>query len=351
MKIQGIKKGSLVLTADLKCMPIENIDVGDLVIGLAFGSRYLKFVETRVLKKIEGENYVYRIKSSDGDVCSTREHIWLSDDSRLRNTYRFIPGQFLRHVSSKISPIETNDYKVGYIAGSYDGDGYISDKYRMAKLVGDYEMMDETLKYSNELGFGLRETYYNGGKFALDSCIITTKANEKDHIRHIIEQGGNDDYKKGYLAGIYDAEGGFDMTLRFYNNNERILNRVAEYLHHFGFETEFDIMRSECAIRILGGTKKFLDFLILVNPKSENKKKYIFDTHFKFKKFSMVSGLISCITFENKIVDVYNLETTSDNFVADGFVCHGINIPDFISLPLYKSEDDVQIANNRIFSI
>lgn len=348
-KIEGVIKGSLILTEDLRCVQIEEIKVGDMIIGFSSDdSRYLKFTTTRVLKIFRGRNHVYRIKTNHGDICSTYHHIWLTGPGqRLRDTYKFKSGQFLRNISTSISPIETNDYKIGYIAGSYDGDGYISDKYRLAKLVGDYEMMDMSLKYSDELGLGLRETYYNGGKFALDSCIITTKVSEKNYIKDIISQEGNDDYKKGYLAGIYDAEGSFDMTLRFYNTNERILNKIAKYLHNFGFMTEFDIMRSECAIRILGGTSKFIDFLILVNPKSENKKIYLFNTHLKIKKYSIISGL----TFEND-ADVYNLETTAGNYVTNGFVGIDINRPIFLNsepFRVFKTDNDINLANDKFY--
>lgn len=351
-KIQGVKKGSLILTEDLKCVPIEEVKVGDMIIGFSSDhTKYIKFTSTRVLKIFRGKNYIYRMKTDHGDVYSTYYHIWLTDRLRLRETHKFKSGQFLRNISTSISPIETKDYKIGYIAGSYDGDGYISDKYRMAKLVGDYEMMDMSLKYSDELGLGLREAYYNGGKYALDSCVITTKVAEKNYIKDIIRQCGNSDYKKGYLAGIYDAEGGFDKTLRFYNTNERILNRIAEYLHHFGFRTEFDIMRSECAIRILGGTSKFIDFLILVNPKSENKKQYLFDTHLKIKKYSIISSLV----FENDIendIDVYNLETTAGNYVVNGFVSLDINKPKFLNsepFSVFKTDDVINLANDKIY--
>lgn len=347
-KIQGVKKGSLIVTEDLKCVPIEEIKIGDMIIGFSSDhTKYVKFISTRVLKVFRGKNHVYRIKTNHGDVYSTYYYIWLTNGLRLRETHKFKSGQFLRNISTSISPIETNDYKIGYIAGSYDGDGTISDKYGIARLVGDYEMMDVSLKYSDELGLGLREAYFNGGNFALDSCIITTKASEKNYIKDIINQEGNNDYKKGYLAGIYDAEGGFDETLRFFNTNERILNRIAGYLHHFGFMTEFDIMRSECAIRILGGTSKFIDFLILVNPKSENKKLYLFDTHLKIKKYSIISGL----TFEND-TDVYNLETTAGNYVTNGFVSLDINRPRFLNsepFHVFKTDNDINLANDKFY--
>jgi len=219
------------------------------------------------------------------------------------------------------SPVETDDYKIGYIAGAFEGDGSISTNYQVARLVGDYEMMDAAFKYSQELGIGLREAYFNGGTYALDSCVIgSTKAIVK-YMKDIINQDSNDEFKRGYLSGIYDAEGSWTTSIRIHNKNEKILNRIAKYLHHFGFGTTLDVSEECNAIRIIGGLREHLNFLTLVNPKAENKKSAIFDKHLRVNRLSFILD----ITKQNTC-SIFNLETTTGNFIANGFVTHGATI-------------------------
>lgn len=321
-EFKGLRKGTLILTEDVTYVPIENIKTGDMIIGFVQDYYYLKFTPSRVLNILERKDLIYKIRTNHGDVYSAKGHTWLSYGIRWRDTYNFIPGQFLRNVSTPIRlPSETEDYKIGYIAGSYEGDGYISLGRRtipdQAKLVGDYEMMDQVLKYSDELGIGLYESPFNGGKFALDTCITSVDQSVVAYIRDIIDQDSNDEYKRGYLAGIYDAEGGWSTSIRIYNTNEKILDRIARYLHYFGFETELDTYDNMTAIRIVGGLEEYIKFLTLVNPKAENKKIAIFDYHFKIKERSIILDII-----QKDIDDIFNLETTTGNFIADGFITH-----------------------------
>ena len=71
------------------------------------------------------------------------------------------------------------------------------------------------------------------------------------------------------------------------------------------------------AIRILGGLEEYIKFLSLVNPKAENKKIAIFDYHFKIKECSIILDII-----QRDIEDIFNIETTTGNFIADGFITH-----------------------------
>lgn len=333
-----LPKGTLVLTEDLTYIPIEQIKTGDILIGVRKGDKYLQYERSRVLDTFKRKDRIYKIKTMNGSVHSTIGHPWLSDHYRWRKTGDFVPGQFLRKVSTPIRlPEETKDYKLGYISGAYDGDGYMgvhddiycNYEHYTARLVGDYDMMDTVLQYSNDLKIGLHEASFDGGEWALDSCVVSYKKDVFDYLNKI-RLGKDfvitDEYKRGYLAGIYDAEGswprndlnwiGGPNALRICNTDERILNRIAEYLHYFGFQTELD--ENGKSIRILGGLSKILLFFTLVNPKVEDKKQQIFDYHVKSK-----DGYAQILDISpGNICDVYNLETTTGNFIADGFITH-----------------------------
>lgn len=338
-----LPKGTLVLTEDLTYIPIEQIKIGDILIGIVKRDTLISYERSRVLDTFKRKDRIYKIKTTKGNVKSTSEHPWLSNDYRWRKTKDFVPGQFLRKVSTPLRlPIETDNYKIGYIAGAFEGDGHIGsqDVYHdygiyqsnVARLVGDYDMMDTALRYSNDLNFGLHEQSFNSNSWALDSCITTQRKFYVENIKKIITDkiiSENDEYKRGYLAGIYDAEGSWPRNsesnwanspnaLRIHNTNEKILNRIAEYLHHFGFNTSLDTGHSP-AIRLMGGLEQILLFFSLVNPKVEDKKQQIFDYHLKSKE----AGYSQILDIDiGNICDVYNLETTTGNFIADGFVTH-----------------------------
>ncbi len=330
-----LPKGTLVLTDELTYVPIENIKIGDMIIGVNEDAAHTKFCPSKVLNTFRRTAKIYEIKTMGGSVRSTEEHPWLSEHKRWRKTKNFKPGQFLRRVSLPIkTPFETKDYKLGYITGAYDGDSIMYRKVfhpygiydgQEARLVGDYEMMDTVLKYSNELGIGLYEGKYDSGKkkWALDSCVRSYKRDIVNYIENMIKTDGNDEYKRGFLAGIYDSEGGWSInyvnksscSLRIHNTNCRILEKTERYLNHFGFKTTLDICESP-SVRILGGINKYIDFMSLVNPKAENKKQGIFYTSIHISP-SMIIDIIP-----RDVCNVYNLETSTQNFIADGFVTH-----------------------------
>jgi hypothetical protein len=78
------------------------------------------------------------------------------------------------------------------------------------------------------------------------------------------------DWRKGFLAGIFDAEGSCgSQALRIANTDPGILGWTRECLRHFGFATAEDRTRNEnglACVRVLGGLRERLRFSHLTDP-------------------------------------------------------------------------------------
>ena len=340
-----LPKGTLILTSNLTWIPIEQATIGTKLIGVSQNKgKRTRLTETAVTHTFHRQAKILKIETEDGTLYSTEEHPWLTTHNRWRAAKKLKDTWYLRKVSQPQTILPpTDNYKKGYVAGATDGDGYLghythpseNNRYlrHRFRLVGDTEMMDTTLQYLTDLGI-----YSYEANFQCKGWPNITKAIRADRkadifaIEALLEPISDTEYKRGYLAGFYDAEGSCDgYSLRLHNTDETLLNKVKNYLTAFGFSSKTETFSSGAcrSLRIIGGTSENIRFMALVQPKVVNKKHKILNValHNRTK--------IVSITKLDGIVDVYNLETTSSNFIADGFVTH--NCPQTYLRRVYKT--------------
>ena len=139
------------------------------------------------------------------------------------------------------------------------------------------------------------------------------------------------DYYRGFLAGIYDAEGSLDSRtngIRIFNSDEKILLEIRNGLKlldlPFTERKNKQYVNKQCSvIRILGNgiiknkqKNNAYEFIRIVNPK------------IKRKIFQHIGG---CYFIKNNIKkidrkyveqDVYNLQTSTRTYVANNILVH-----------------------------
>src|SRR6516162_5928278 len=86
------------------------------------------------------------------------------------------------------------------------------------------------------------------------------------------------EWAKGFLAGIFDAEGGYsDGILRISNTDPLIIERIRECLERSGFVFALEVPRPDRArpvqvVRVCGGLREHLRFFHLVDPAIARKR-------------------------------------------------------------------------------
>jgi radical SAM superfamily enzyme YgiQ (UPF0313 family) len=322
-----LPSGTKILTSDITWKNIESVGKGDVVVGVGDGEYNLKYVPSVVKETFHRTSKILKITTEEGIVYSTPEHPWLTTHNRWIEASKLKTGWSLRKLSTPCAPPEEDmDYKVGYISGATKGDGHIGHRkfgnrkqytsHRFS-LVGDSEMTNTVLKYFGDMKEfeNVHRAKFDGGMYkhiTFMACAYTRDT--VNRIEKLVEaEIDSDEYRKGFMAGFFDAEGSYSgSSLRVSNLDKTLLDRFCKYARQY----DFDFAYEEKGVRLNGGVRECVRFISSTNPKVVKKKTNLFKMHVKneTKILSVEDAGGEC--------DVYNLETTSGNFVADGFITH-----------------------------
>jgi hypothetical protein len=126
----------------------------------------------------------------------------------------------------------------------------------------------------------------------------------------------SDDFARGYLGGVFDAEGsyeGYHITIACLMD-EQVRSRSLYFLYKFGIESKYAIAGNAGVVRILGGMQEYIKFFSLSNPVLDRKKlKFLGHRHDDSMK-------INSIEYNSSNEEVFSIATTTHNYVADGFI-------------------------------
>ena len=319
---------TLILTSDLMWKKIRDIKIGDEIISVSLKPR-LHVTVSKVTGKIKVRKQRCRITFENGIsiVCST-DHKFLTNDH-----HRWIEARNLR-LNSKLYSlmlkppelfIENEKYKKGWLAGVIDGDGTLKHykynvwQFRLAMI--DKEAIDRAENYLKFFGIETHRFIMKNGTHKSLYAIRTSKQDNYHKIKELIKFRDDMDFSRGYLGGIFDAEGctlkhNKTKIIRIYNKNDEIINKIIRSCNKLGFKTsiirEYDKIRG---VGILGGWKEIIRFISITNPAIKRKRPNL--------QFSRLKSVIKPIKIELLSEgELYDIETTSGNFIANGIVVH-----------------------------
>ena len=330
--------------------PLKEVKVGDKIVGTIRDGWCRRYVKTRVLDHWSTIKPAYRITLADGTrLVASADHRFLTERG-----WKFVTGQEQGHdrrphltTNNKLMgtgqftepPPETEDYQRGYLCGLIKGDGHVGsysynrpgrahgDVHRFRLALIDREALLRAHGYLNEFGIQTREFEF---KKAVDNtramhAIRTSVRLQVQRIQEIIDwpEDASDYWHKGFLAGIFDAEGHFgDNTLRISNSDTEIINHICKALRRFGFKHALepikrDNRKSLTVVRLRGGLAEQLRFFHLSDPVISRKRS--------------VSGIaIKCdadlhvVSIEplGRTMPMYDISTGTGDFIANGVISH-----------------------------
>ena len=335
-----------VLMGDGTTKPLADVRAGDLVYGTVRRGTYRRYTVTPVLDHWSTVRPAYRTTLEDGtQLITSADHRFLSDRG-----WKYVTGTDCGegqrpHLTSQnkllgtgrfaVGPDHGPDYQRGYLCGMIRGDGCVGTdtygpggrdvvhRFRLALI--DREGLSRTEAYLSVAGIPTGERIFQEATATtkgMDAIRVDHRGGV-DAIRELVRWAPvtSDEWVKGFLAGIFDAEGSYSRgILRFANTDPQILVRITTSLRRFGFDHAVEVSNQEnrlSHIRIRGGLGEHLRFFHTVDP-AVTRKRSIEGTALTSKtKLKVLS--VEPLGLE---LPLYDMTTGTGDFVSDGVISH-----------------------------
>jgi DNA repair photolyase len=340
--------GTPVLTADGRHRPIELLEVGEEIYGTAYDGTYRKYTPTVVLDKWITVKPAYRLVLEDGtELITSGDHRFLSNRGwkHVLNSARSEPDR--PHLTTRNhlvgtggfapQPGDSGDYRRGYLCGILRGDGHIGsysydrpgrasgDVHRFRLALTDLEALRRARDYLRAEEIETTEWLFRRavGAHRQMFAIGSSSRSIVERAAGLVEwpERANDAWRRGFLAGIFDAEGcRSDFALRIANTDPQILTWTAQCAKHLGFDVTVDATgRADGVkyIRIRGGLSEHLRFFHLTDPAITRKRSIEGQM---VKTFARLR--VAAIEPLGKALPLYDITTGTGDFIANGVVSH-----------------------------
>jgi DNA repair photolyase len=337
-----------ILMGDGRTRALAEVRTGDLVYGTIREGKYRRYVRTEVLAHWSTVKPAYRVTLADGtSLISSADHRFLT----AARGWKYVTGAeqgpdqrpFLTTHNKLMGvgafaepPKVTADYRRGYLCGMIRGDGHVGyyqyarpgrqvdDHYRFRLALADAEALDRTRDYLSRVGitcgtFTFAEATENRRGMQAIRC---SGRSEVTAIQALIDwlSEPTPEWRKGFLAGIFDAEGSHSDSLRIANCDRDIIGWTVSSLAFFGFRHVVEAKKQPNGmtyIRLLGGLREVLRFFHTTDP-ATTRKRSIEGTAIK----SDADLRVVSIEPLGLDLEMYDITTGAGDFIADGIVSH-----------------------------
>lgn len=327
---------SPVLYADMGWRPLGKVRIGDELVGF---DEYPVPGRVRKLRRAVVRNVWWsrrpalRLKTKNTEILTTAEHRWLEAfDHRWARTDQLFPGRLLRHLRVVEDEPFDEDYRVGYIVGLSLGDGTFryrpgqrSDKlgnlqayWRVALI--DQEPLERLVEYTRLAGLRCHLRPFDpGAKTRKPMWKVETRALDALRVIHGLLHDERDTrgYRRGFLAGFFDAEGHNGTSLRMSQLDLGPLERVQKYAFSLGFDFELEKQSDRASsLRLVGSIADRLRFFSVCRPAIRRKMDAVFG-----RRLRIDPDPIEAIEPAGE-ADVVDIETSTGTFFAAGLATH-----------------------------
>lgn len=339
-----------ILMADGTTRRLDALRVGDRIYGTERRGDYRRYVQTTVLAHWQTVKPGYRIRLEDGtELVASGEHRFLtargwkhvtgSQHGPLTRAH-LTTNDKLMGVGRLASNAEHDaDYRAGYLCGIVRGDGFLrtyryarkgranGDQHQFRLALIDLEPLLRAKRYLADLSIATHDLVFQEATATTRqmTAIRTHKRSDVEQIREVVEwhDEPSENWSKGFLAGIFDAEGSYSGgILRISNCDPEMIARTQTALQRFGFDTAIDgdprgVGFAAGAVRVRGGMKEHLRFFLMVDP-SITRKRTITGQALKSE------AKLRVMEVEALGVDLplFDITTGTGDFIANGVVSH-----------------------------
>ena len=337
-----------ILMADGRTRPLADVQIGDRIYGTVRSGFYHRYAVTTVLAHWSTVKPAYRIVLEDGtQLIASADHRFLTQrgwkhvigtecGGPLQRPFLTVNNKLMGVGGFAEPPKETPAYRHGYLCGMIRGDGTIGhyssnrrvpggrDVHQFRLALADTEGLCRTADYLAREGIVCKEfTFAEQSETRRRMMAIRTSGRDRvQRIEWLIgwPEDPTPDWRKGFLAGIFDAEGSYSGSLRIANTDPRIVDWTVSSLESFGFEVILE--RSGQAnglvyVRLRGGLREVLRFFHTVDPAITRKRSIDGVALKSDAKLRVVA--IEPLGLE---LPMYDITTGTGDFIANGVVSH-----------------------------
>jgi DNA repair photolyase len=337
-----------VLRADGRQTPMRDVRAGDRIYGTERRGRYRRFVVTEVLDHWQVIKPAYRVRFSDGgEIVAGGDHRFLSARGwkHVVNTPRSAPDR--PHLTEGtellgLGPVvdgsaPTRAYRRGYLCGIVRGDGHLAThgyrrrggapaqvhQFRLA--LADLEALRRAKAFLEDEAVATTEFAFAeavGSRRAIRA--IRTQARDRvDRVRDLITWPLDPpaDWLKGFLAGIFDAEGSCSVgVFRIATTDGVLLGWTVHALRRFGFDVVVERTGKAnglFTVRLRGGVAEQQRFFQLTDPAITRKR--------SIEGKALKTGVRRTVVGVEPLgvaMPLYDVTTGTGDFVCEGVVSH-----------------------------
>ena len=344
-----IHPATRILMADGRTRRIADLNVGDAIYGTTREGAYRRLVSTEVLDKWSSIKPAYATVLEDGtELISSEDHRFLTargwkhvigaEHGPLQRPHLTMNSKLLGPGGCVDVPVLDVDYRRGYLCGLIRGDGHVGSYlyerpgratgavHRFRLALADTEALDRASEYLTRFGVVTTEFAFAkaaGNHRAMKAIRTQTQGN----VERITELIGwpivpSVSWMKGFLAGIFDAEGSCsEHILRISNTDSEILGWIKAALGRFGFDYAVEpVSRAGnglTTIRLRGGLPERMRFLLGTDPAITRKRTIDGCTLKTSSKLGVTSIRPLGMTMR-----LYDITTGTGDFIANGVISH-----------------------------
>jgi DNA repair photolyase len=335
-----------ILMGDGRTTTLADLRVGDTIYGTERHGAYRRYVHTEVLAHWRTVKPAFRVLLEDGtELVASGDHRFLSDrgwkhvtgaeHGAHRRPHLTLNNKLMGMGRFAAQPHPSPEYRRGYLCGVIRGDGHLGsysydrpgrahgDVHRFRLALADLEALRRAREYLNAEALSTDEFLFHAATATQrEITAIRTSARDKVFaIKELIEwpRRPDLDWCKGFLAGIFDAEGSNSSAVRIANTDEEILGWTEYCMRRLGFSSVFERWSRTNVrnVRLVGGLVEATRFFHMTDP-AITRKRSIVGTSIKCgAKLRVVS--IEPLGME---MPLYDITTGTGDFIANGVVSH-----------------------------
>jgi DNA repair photolyase len=338
-----------VLAANGRTCRLDKLRVGDEIYGTRRVGVYRRFVRSRVLAHWSVIKRAFRTTLEDGTTLITGgDHRFLSDrgwkfvtgteQGRSRRPHLTTSNKLMGTGAFAEGVSQDEDYRRGYLCGMIRGDGHLGSHdsvlsngnlakgYHFRLALCDMEALVRARNYLLDFDVSTCGSLFQaaaGARRAMHS-ISTARIGRVHSIYRLIAwpPAPTREWRAGFLAGIFDAEGSFSQTaLRIKNTDVSIIRWLCDSLRALGFRfavehSHYEDRKPIDCVRLTGGLKEHLRFFHTVSPAISRK----LDITGQAVKTNARLNVVSIEPL--KTMRLYDITTETGDFIANGVVSH-----------------------------
>jgi DNA repair photolyase len=337
-----------ILMADGRTRPLSDLRTGDAVYGTVRRDTYRHYVPTTVLAHWQTVKPAYRVTLEDGtQLIASGDHRFLTgrgwkhvtgaESGATRRPHLTIGSKLMGVGAFAEPPKDSPDYRRGYLCGMIRGDGNLRDdayervggwdghtfSFRLALI--DQEPLERTREYLAHVGIRTAEFTFSEAT-ASRQRMMAIRSHGRDQVRFIEwlirwPSSPSTDWQKGFLAGIFDAEGSYSGgILRIANTDRAIISWTIACMAALGFGVAAEsrgLPNGLTYVRLRGGLKEALRFFHTTDPAITRKR--------TIDGAAIKSGTrLKVMSIEPLGLDLpmFDITTGTGDFIANGVLSH-----------------------------